>query len=83
MITKIEEPVVVAAIFGRKPSPKPVWFIWHGRCYRIEDITYTWTDKEGQAKRYHFSVTAGANLYQLLFHSGHMSWQLAAVETEG
>lgn len=83
VISKIEEPIVVAAIFGRRSSPEPVWFIWHDRRYRILKITYIWIDREGQAKRYHFSVTDGANLYELCYHTGRLSWELAAIETDG
>ena len=83
MISKVEEPIVVAAIFGRRSALEPVWFIWQGRRYSIHKITYIWTDKDGQAKRYHFSVTNGADLYELCYHTGRMSWELTAIETEG
>ncbi len=83
MITDMEEPIIVAAIFGKKPWLKPVWFIWKNRQYQIHKITYTWIDKEGQFKRYHFSVSDGANLFELCYHSERLSWQLAAMDTEG
>ncbi len=83
MVNKIDEPIVVAAIFGRKPWLKPVWFIWQNRQYRIHKITYTWMDKEGLARRYHFSVTDGNDLYELYYHTERLTWWLSAIETEG
>ncbi len=83
MVTKVEESVVVAAIFGCRPYLKPVWFIWRDQRYPIHKITYTWIDRGGRAKRYHFSVSDGANLYELCYNSEHLSWELVAIEMEG
>jgi hypothetical protein len=83
MISRVEERIIVAAIFGQKPWLKPVWFIWQGRQYRVKKITYTWVDKEGQEKLYHFAVTDGANLYELCYNSIQLTWQLSAIDTEG
>ena len=83
MLNKVEEPIIVAAVFGRKPLIKPVWFVWRGLKYRILKITYDWMDKEGRAKRYHFAVSDGDNLYELCYDSERLSWQLVAVDMEG
>lgn len=82
MTDKMSEPITVAAVFSNKPLIKPVWFVWQNRQYRIEKITYTWTDREGRASRYHFAVTDGGNLYELCYHSEKLTWQLEAVSAE-
>ena len=81
MVKKVEESVVVAAIFGRKPLLKPVWFIWRNQQYPIHKITYSWVNKEGRAKLYHFSVSDGVNLYELCYNSERLTWQLVALDT--
>ncbi len=84
MADKIEESIIVAAVFNKSPLIKPVWFIWRGRQYRILKVTYTWTDKEGQAKRYHFSVSdEAANIYELCYNSERLTWRLVALDAEG
>ena len=83
MPERIKESIVVAAIFGRRPKVKPVWFVWQNQQHRIARITYTWMDKEGQAKLYHFAVSDGANLYELCYDSEQLTWRLVAQEIEG
>jgi hypothetical protein len=83
MVNKLEESIVVAVVFGRKPYVKPVWFVWRKQHYRIQKITYSWMDREGRAKCYHFAVSDGANLYELCYNSEALSWQLLAVGMEG
>ncbi len=77
----INEPVKVGAVFGDgKKKIRPVWFKWNGREYRIESITYTWTSRQGRAPIYHFSVTDGANLYELQYNTESSVWKLASVD---
>ncbi|MCP3678654.1 MAG: hypothetical protein GY721_14045, partial [Deltaproteobacteria bacterium] len=51
MITEIGEPIRAGVVFGADciggKKIKPVWFIWKERQYRIKEVTYTWTNKEG------------------------------------
>jgi hypothetical protein len=96
MITEIDEPIKVGAVFGADcTSPtksfwrvggkkiKPVWFAWKGKQYRIKEVTYTWTNKEGRALVHYFSVTDGQNLYEISYNTETMVWKLIAVEVEG
>ena len=80
MATTIGELIQVGAIFGSTVKLRPVWFIWRGREYRVQKVTYCWNESEGKALIKHFSVTDGANLYDLSYHTTEMNWYLAQVE---
>lgn len=80
MVETIGEPVEVFALF-RNGYLSPWAFLWSGRRYIIREVTGSWSDYEGVAKRFYFSVlTDGANLYELVFNSRTMMWCLAGVE---
>jgi hypothetical protein len=82
MITEINEPVKVGAIFGdNKTKLKPVWFIWSGRKYDIKEITYIWTEKVRKANIHHFTVSDGANLFDISYSTDSLVWMLHSVET--
>ncbi len=82
MITEINEPIKVAAIFGdKKKKLKPVWFIWSGRKHDIKEITYIWTERVGKANIHHFTVTDGANLFDISYSTDSLVWTLHSVET--
>ncbi len=87
MITEIDEPIKVGAVFGADyiggKKIKPVWFTWKRRQYRIKEVTYTWTNKEGSPFVHYFSVTDGQNLYEISYNTETMVWKLIAIETEG
>jgi len=86
MITEIGEPIKVGVVFGANciggKKIKPVWFIWKGKQYRIKEVTYTWTNKEGSASVHYFSVTDDQNLYEISYNAETMVWVLMAVEVE-
>ena len=89
MIMEISETVKVGAVFSaeggsasggkgiRKIFPK--WFVWEGRKYSIKEINYTWKDLLGTEDLYCFSVTDGANSYELSFNSKRVVWVLNKV----
>jgi hypothetical protein len=82
MVVVIGEIIKVGAVFGGgKVLPK--WFVWKGRKYEVEEITYTWKDKNGRETLHHFSVTDGSDLFELCYREREMSWYLASVEVEG
>jgi len=84
MMSDVNEPIEVGAIFGRdKKLIKPVWFIWEREKYFIKEITYIWKSSEGRADLYHFSVTDGENLYHISYSMERMIWRLCNVELEG
>lgn len=79
MVVVIGEVIKVGAVFGGG-KVLPRWFVWKGRKYTVEEITYTWKDKEGRETLHHFSVTDGSDLFELCYREREMSWYLASVE---
>ncbi|OHB93450.1 MAG: hypothetical protein A2Z58_01060 [Planctomycetes bacterium RIFCSPHIGHO2_12_42_15] len=84
MITEINEAIKVGAIFGdNKKKLKPVWFIWGGKKYLIQEITYIWTERLGKAVIHHFMVADGANLFSISYNTDTLVWTLHSIETVG
>lgn len=80
MTTEVNERIKVYTVFntaGRKLLP--VKFAWGGRTYRVEEITYTWESRDGATRFLHFAVRAGADLFELVFDTHNMTWELRAV----
>ena len=77
MIETIEEPIEVLARFDRG-TLVPFRFRWNQSTFRISKLTSTWEDREGQARRCHFSVlTDTQDYFELRFHTGDFSWILS------
>ena len=53
------------------------------RVFRIARVNASWEDRRGTFKRYHFSVEAEGNLYELHLDSRDMLWHLDRVCLEG
>ena len=67
--------IQVGAVFkGSAISPK--WFIWEDRKYMVKEVNYVWLTHQGREKIYCFSVTDGANNYELSFNAEKAIWQL-------
>lgn len=73
------ETIEVAAVFG-KNKIKPKWFIRGGSKHDIKEITYIWRSRKGDAVIAHFTVTDGANVFEISFNQKSMSWTLDGVE---
>jgi len=84
MITEINEAIKVGAIFGdNKKKLKPVWFIWGGKKYLIQEITYIWTERLEKDVIHHFMVADGANLFSISYNTDTLVWTLHSIETVG
>lgn len=82
MVEKIDEPVDVMVAF-RQGRAIPRAFSWRHRRYDVREVTGRWSDEEGDAKRFFFSVlTDGANMYELVFHSRNLGWKLMRIYHE-
>jgi hypothetical protein len=79
MITEIGEPIKVGAVFDPEQILIPKWFVWNGRKYTIERITFTWKVREGHKTFHHFAVTDGTNLYELTYDAVTLAWKLMTV----
>jgi hypothetical protein len=82
MITEVAELVKVAAVFGPGGEVEPKWFLWRGRTYKIEKVTFAWKVKEGRATVHHFSVSTGTALYEICYHAETLQWRLMAVSPQ-
>ncbi len=77
-LKEIHETIKVGAVFqGDRIVPK--WFVWEGRKYTVSEVNYNWSDRVGAEKLHCFSVTDGANNYELSFHPGKTLWKLDKV----
>ncbi len=83
MITQIDQPIRVGAVFGLPDRIRPAWFIWKGRKHVIREVTYIWDQKEGNSRIQNFAVSDGANLYQMSYQRDAMTWRLVALEDGG
>lgn len=81
MITEIGEPIEVGVVF-KEAGPRPVWFVWKGRKYPVERVTYRWKEKSGDSWHYCFSVFDGANTFELIYDSKLLQWKLGRVSLE-
>jgi hypothetical protein len=86
---RLSENVKVYAIYketgdGKFPHDKlqPVMFIWRNREYRVQDVTYVWREIQGQAEVYHFTVSDGANVFELSYNAKALDWTITGTYTE-
>jgi len=80
MITLIEEPVEMSAVFNRR-KVTPVSFVWRGRRYRVTRVTGAHRQRKGQFIEIYYSVLAGEgeDVYELRFSSESMNWSLVRI----
>jgi hypothetical protein len=86
---RLSENVKVYAIYKetgdqRFPHDKlrPVMFIWRNREYRVQDVTYVWRETLGQAEVYHFTVSDGANVFELSYNAKALDWTITGTYSE-
>lgn len=77
---KIREDIRVAVIFGPGTRVRPVWFDWGSRKYEVREVTYSWRERSGNAQMFHFAISDGASLFELVYDAAGQQWSLAAVE---
>lgn len=78
MITEINDPIEVGAVF-RRGGLEPVWFVWKGRKYPIQRVTFRWKGSSGESRLHSFSVFDGANTFELIYDSKLLHWRLGRV----
>ena len=76
----ITETIEVAAVFG-KNKVKPRWFLRGGAKHDIKEISYMWRSRQGDAVIVHFTVSDGANIFEISFNQKSMSWTLDNVQS--
>ena len=79
--SKIQNHKVIEVVAKFSPGKiKPLYFTLDSQRYEIERINYFWKNYQGQEKLYCFSVTCGANIFQIYFNNHSLSWRLAKIE---
>ncbi|MCE5199419.1 MAG: DUF6504 family protein [Armatimonadota bacterium] len=74
----VDESIRVGVAFD-SGKVMPMWFLWRDRYYRIKTVTYTWCTDQGASRLHHYSVTDGANMYELQFNTNTLEWVLGKV----
>ena len=81
MLTEINESIEVGVVFQRG-GVRPVWFIYRGKKYRVEQVTYRWKEKVGETLVYYFSVFDGVDTFELRYDSKLLTWRLGRISAE-
>jgi len=66
----------LAAIFEPGKPVRPVWFELDRRKHTLQEPTYRWQDREGEAMLQHFTVSDGEALYEIVYNTVDQSWTL-------
>ena len=70
----------VATIFEPDGRIRPVWFAWNREKRTVIETTYTWEERRGEARLYHFAVRDAGGLYELVYDATDQSWCLAGLD---
>jgi hypothetical protein len=82
MVTLVEEPVDVSAVF-RGGKLRPTAFLWRGRNYRVRRVLGTYRALKGRYLELYYSVMSeNPEVYELRFSTEGMSWSLVRVHSE-
>jgi hypothetical protein len=83
MVTLVEEPVEMSAVFSRKKI-RPVAFVWRNRRYRVSRLVGAHRQRKGQYLEIYYSVMAGGpEVYELRFSTESMGWSLVRIHSDG
>jgi len=81
-IKELDQIIKVGAVFRGGSDIRPTWFIWEGRKYAVKEVNYVWMDRIGREKVHCFSVTDGANNYEISFNAERAIWKLNKISGE-
>ncbi len=84
MLEAIGEAIRVCVYFNRGRL-NPLWFIWKGQRYQVEEVRNRWVTAEGVGRVYHFAVAVAerADLYEISFRTETMQWHLGRIDVNG
>jgi len=66
----------LAAIFEPGKPVHLVWFELNRRKHTLQEPTYRWQDRVGEATLLHFTVSDGEALYEIVYNPTDLSWTL-------
>lgn len=82
IVNEINEKIKVAAVFdGTRVIPK--WFFWDCEKHEIETVEHVWRSRQGETPLLFFSVTDGANVFEIRLDQKKLEWVLEKVYLEG
>ncbi len=76
------KPVRIAVVFEPGKKARPVWFELNRRQHKVAETTYHWKDAVGNTPLFHYAVTDGEALYELVFNPIDQSWTLKGIQTD-
>jgi len=71
----LNERIEVLAFF-KNARIFPKSFTWNNQEYLIENVTYNWQERIGQALVNYFSVLCAGQMYQISFDNSTFRWQI-------
>lgn len=78
MITEIDEPVTVGAVFsGGGVAVK--WFVWRGRTVTVNRETFRWKTTRGRREVHCFALAGGNDVFEISFTAADLSWNLEKI----
>ncbi len=81
MSAPVHDRVAVYTVFNdSREKLRPVKFRWRNRVCAIKEITYAWETRHGSTTCRHFAASDGANLYELVFNTTALTWELCNVQ---
>ena len=82
MLEKLNEPIDILVKFNQN-KVVPTFFKWRGKTYKIEKINLIHRERDGNDKKYYFSVSDNANYFRLAFSTRDLSWRIEELFFEG
>ena len=71
----------VGVIHGPGGKIQPVWFDLNRRQHRVQQVTNSWREQQGETTLLHFHVTDEGALYELIYNLTAGGWQLEQIES--
>jgi hypothetical protein len=81
MHTSFDDRLEVCARF-KDGSVIPLWFFWRGRKHEVEKVTFRWEERSGRSLIRHFSVSDGANVFEIGYDSEKSDWRLLSTYSD-
>ena len=82
MYTHINERIFVNTDFTPEGT-KPKEFSWKNKGYKIDEINFTHTSREGQVRLTHFAVSSNGVSYKITFNQQDLVWTLDEIYSLG
>ena len=82
IVNEVNEKIKVGAVF-EGPRVTLKWFFWGRQKHVVKTVEHTWRSRVGESTLLFFSVTDGANVYEIRLDQKSLEWVLEKVYMEG